>query len=281
VTATVPQTTASPAIAQRKPRKRSGPRVDWLIGLIVPVAIIVAWQLAKSLGALPYQNIPAPLDIWNAGVHLAITGDLQGNLLHTLVACLSGWALGSAIGVVLGIALGLSKATWTYSMASVEVLRAIPAIAFVPIAVIIFTQTLQMEIVIAGWVAIWPVAVSTMSGVRGVSEIHDDLAASMRMSRRSRITKLALPTAAPKIIVSIRLSLAGAFALAIVAEIVGNPAGVGYALVNAQQQQQPAAMFAYILLTGAAGLILNALITLAFRLLAPGQHLSQGGSDGR
>ncbi len=254
--------------------------MGWAVGLIVPAAIVIAWQLAKSLGALPYQNVPSPLDIWNTGVHLAVTGDLQGNLFHTLVACLSGWAIGSAIGVALGVALGLSTLTWTYSMASVDVLRAIPAISFIPIAVIIFTQTLQMEIVIAGWVAIWPVVVSTMSGVQGVSAMHNDLAASLRMPWTAKVTKLALPTAAPKILVALRLGLAGAFALAIVAEIVGNPAGIGYALVNAQQQQQPSAMFAYILLTGAAGLVLNALITLVFRLLAPGQHLSQGASNG-
>lgn len=103
------------------------------------------------------------------------------------------------------------------------------------------------------------------------------------MSQMERIRKLALPTAAPKILVALRLSLSGAFALAIVAEIVGDPAGVGYALVNAQQQVRPDIMFAYIALIGAAGLVLNALITLAFRRLAPGFHLAQtsGGSDGR
>jgi NitT/TauT family transport system permease protein len=254
-----------------------------LVGLIVPVALVLVWQLLKSLGALPYQNIPAPTDIGAAAVQLAADGQLGGNFLHTLLACLAGWALGSALGVVLGTALGMSRWTWTYSMASVEVLRAIPAIAFIPIAVIVLAQTLQMEIAITTWVSIWPVAVSTMNGVAGVSPAHSELARSLRMSRMERIRKLALPTAAPKILVALRLSLSGAFALAIVAEIVGDPAGVGYALVNAQQQVRPDIMFAYIVLIGAAGLVLNALITLAFRRLAPGFHLAQtsGGSDGR
>lgn len=254
-----------------------------LVGLIVPVALVLVWQLLKSLGALPYQNIPAPTDIGAAAVQLAADGQLGGNFLHTLLACLAGWALGSALGVVLGTALGMSRWTWTYSMASVEVLRAIPAIAFIPIAVIVLAQTLQMEIAITTWVSIWPVAVSTMNGVAGVSPAHSELARSLRMSRMERIRKLALPTAAPKILVALRLSLSGAFALAIVAEIVGDPAGVGYALVNAQQQVRPDIMFAYIALIGAAGLVLNALITLAFRRLAPGFHLAQtsGGSDGR
>jgi ABC-type nitrate/sulfonate/bicarbonate transport system permease component len=281
-TTSMPSTVKSAALRPATP-PRARFRWNWSIGLIVPVALVVAWQLAKSLGALPYENIPSPAQIGNAAVQLAVGGELGGNLGHTLVACLVGWAIGSAIGVVLGTALGLSRWAWTYSMASVDVLRAIPAIAFIPIVVIVFAQTLQMEIVITLWVSIWPVAVSTMSGVAGVSPAHDELAASLRMPWLRRVTKLALPTAAPKILIALRLSLSGAFALAIVAEIVGNPAGIGYALVNAQQQLRPDVMFAYILLTGALGLALNAVITLIFRLLAPGYHQLQtrGGTDGR
>jgi ABC-type nitrate/sulfonate/bicarbonate transport system permease component len=250
-------------------------RPNRLIGLIIPVVLVAAWQLAKSAGALPYVNLPSPLQIWDSAVSLTGNGQLPGNFGHTLTACLAGWAIGAAIGVVAGIALGLSRAVWEYSMASVDVLRAIPAIAFVPIAVIIFEQTLQMEIAIAAWVSIWPVAVSTMSGVGGVSAEHRELATSMRMSWQARVAKLALPTALPKILVSLRLALSGALVLAIVAEIVGNPHGVGYALVNAQQQAQPAAMFAYVLLTGVVGVVLNALLTLAYRRLAPGFYLAE------
>jgi NitT/TauT family transport system permease protein len=245
-----------------------------LTGLIIPVALVAAWQLAKSAGALPYVNVPSPLQIADSAVSLTGTGQIPGDFGHTLAACLAGWAVGAAIGVIAGVALGLSRSVWAYSMASVDVLRAIPAIAFVPIAVIIFEQSLQMEIVIAAWVSIWPVAVAALSGVAGVSAEHRELAASLRMSRRARVTKLALPTALPKIAVSLRLALAGALVLAIVAEIVGNPHGVGYALVNAQQQAQPAEMFAYVLLTGAVGVVLNALLVLAYRRLAPGFHLA-------
>lgn len=246
-----------------------------LVGLIVPVALVVGWQLAKSLGALPYDNVPSPAAIWDSAVSLTRTGQLPGDFGHTLTACLAGWVIGSAIGAVAGAALGLSRGVWSYSMASVDVLRAIPAISFIPIAVIVFEQTIQMEIAIAAWVSIWPVAVSTMTGVADVSAAHRDLAASLRLSWQARVAKLALPTALPKMLVALRLALSGALVLAIVAEIVGNPHGVGYALVNAQQQAQPAEMFAYVLLTGVAGVVLNALLSVAYRRLAPGFHLAE------
>lgn len=249
-----------------------------LVGLIVPVVLVLAWQLAKSAGALPYANVPSPAQIWDAAAALTRSGQLPGDFGHTIAVCLIGWAAGSAVGTGLGAALGLSRTVWSYSMATVDVLRSVPAIAFIPVAVIIFLQTTTMEIAITAWVSIWPVAVSTMTGVAGVSAAHRDLAASLRLSWLARVTKLALPTALPKVLVALRLSLSGALVLALVAEIVGNPHGVGYALVNAQQQSQAAQMFAYILLTGAAGLVLNGLLSLAYRWLAPGFHLTESRS---
>lgn len=271
--------TGTPGNASRTAARARGGRASWrprwLAGLIIPVVLVAAWQLAKSAGALPYANVPSPLQIWDSAVTLTGNGQLPRDFGHTLAACLLGWVIGSAIGAAAGTALGLSRAVWSYSMASVEVLRSIPAISFIPIAVIIFLQSLKMEIVIAAWVSIWPVAVSTMAGVAGVTSAHRDLAASLRMSWTARVTKLALPTALPKMLVALRLGLSGALVLAIVAEIVGNPHGVGYALVNAQQQAQPAEMFAYVLLTGVVGVVLNALLTLAYRRLAPGFHLAE------
>ncbi|MGH3277191.1 MAG: ABC transporter permease [Streptosporangiaceae bacterium] len=264
-----------------RPGRRPGlGSLNWLAGLVIPAALIAAWQVAKSAGALPYANVPSPLQIWDAAVSLTRNGQLQGNFGHTIAVCLIGWAVGSAIGAAAGVTLGLSHRVWSYSMASVDVLRSIPAISFIPVAVIIFLQTTTMEISIAAWVSIWPVAVSTMTGVAGVSAEHRELAASLRMNWRARVAKLALPTALPKILVALRLALSGALALAIVAEIVGNPHGIGYALVNAQQQAQPAEMFAYVLLTGVAGLVLNGLLSLAYRRLAPGFHLAESRRTG-
>lgn len=240
------------------------------LGLAVPVVLIALWQLVKSAGLLPYDNVPAPSQIWSAVVGLVGSGELANNTGHTLVACLGGWALGSVAGLLLGLLLGLSHQAWVYGMASVEVLRALPAISFVPIAVILLAQTVQMEIVIAAWVAIWPVAISTIDGVRGVNPVHQDLARSLRFTRTQRILKFSLPTAMPKIVVALRLSLSAALVLAIVAEIVGDPNGIGYALVQEQQALQPAAMFAYILFTGVLGLVLNYVLTWTLGRLVPG-----------
>lgn len=241
-----------------------------LTGLLVPITVVLIWQLLKSSGAISYADLPAPSTIWSATFRLISSGALQSNVAHTLEATLGGWVLGCSAGLVLGVGLGLSDKAWEWSMASVDVMRSLPAITFVPIAVIILAQTIRMEIVIAAWVSIWPVVVSTIEGVRDVSPTHRDLALTLRLSRGQRIMKFSLPTAAPNIGIALRLSMAAALTLAIVAEIVGTPHGVGYALVEAQQSIHPAEMFSYILVIGLVGVLLNSLLSVLLSLVPGG-----------
>jgi len=100
----------------------------------------------------------------------------------------------------------------------------------------------------------------------------------MRLSKASRIWKLQLPSATSHIVVGMRLGLAISLVLTLVAEMVGNPAGLGFALVQAAQALQPAQMFAYIVAIGVSGIILNAGLIRVARLLFSGQMASSGES---
>lgn len=266
----------APAVRSR-PRRRiretRGTRM--LLGILPPVSLFFLWQLAKSSGLLPYESLPSPIQVAIALGGLLADPVFWDAVLHTLGAVLGGWTIGSAAGLVLGVALGVWREARVWSMTSVQVLRAIPAIAFVSLAVIVFSQTLQMEIVIAAWVAVWPVAISTMQGILDVSPLHREVARSLRLSTVARVVKIDLPTAAPTVVVALRLSLGAALALAIVAEMIGNPQGIGYQLVQQQLQLRPDSMFAYVIVTGFIGLGLNALVQTAGRF-APGARTRGG-----
>ena len=247
-----------------------------LLGAVPPIVLVLLWQAAKSAGLLPYSTVPAPVDVLRATGELAASGELLLDVGHTLVVTLTGWAIGSAAGLVLGVALGSSSLTWRWSLASVQVLRAVPAIAFVSITVIVLSQSMRMEIFITAWVAVWPVAISVMDGIRDVSPLHRDLAASLRLGLLQRLAKIELPSAAPTVFVALRLALGSSLALALVAEMVGNPAGIGYALVLQQLGLRPDAMFAYVITTGLLGLLLNALIQAVARFV-PGASTGASG----
>jgi ABC-type nitrate/sulfonate/bicarbonate transport system permease component len=259
-------------MVQTMARKSLTQRKSWfnLSGFLFIVGITVVWELVVRLGLVKLNFLPAPDSIIAAMITLTSTGQLPADLFHTFTALIVGWLVGSTIGLVLGAWLGLSHWTWVYSMASIEVLRALPAIAFVPVAVLLLGFSVEMEFVIIIYVATWPVLINTIDGVRSVSDSHREIAQMMRMTLLDRLRKVVLPSAAPTIYVGLRLSLALSLALAIVAEMVGNPQGMGYQLILQQQALQPAAMFAYIIVVGLLGLLLNSAFVFATSKLSPG-----------
>lgn len=239
-----------------------------LPGLLTVAVLAAGWEVAVGARMVQYQYLPAPTAILASGYDLLASGTLVGHLLHTVTVTLVGWAAASVLGVGLGVLLGLSDTAYRYSITSFEVTRAVPPLAFVPAAVLIFGFSLHMELVIVVYAGVWPLLINTIGGVRAVPNELLDVARMLRMSAPTRIRKVILPHALPAIVVGLRLSLSLCLVLAIVAEMVGNPAGLGRALVLAQRALQPERMFVYVLTTGVVGIALNATLrSLATRAL--------------
>ncbi|MGF1666396.1 MAG: ABC transporter permease [Acidimicrobiia bacterium] len=247
------------------------------LGVIVLLAIPALWELAIRSGAIGVRFLPAPTAVLGAARDVVLGGELVQHVAHTVVVTLVGWLVASSIGVFLGLALGLSETAHRFSMTSFEVTRAIPPITFAPAALLVFGFSLRMGLVLVIYVGIWPVLVNTIGGVRSVAPELRDLARMLRLSHQETIRKVVLPAAMPSIVVGLRLALSMCLILAIVAEMVGNPAGVGNALIRASQALQPETMFVYVITAGLLGVGLNAAFGAAARAVLP-QGPSPGGS---
>jgi NitT/TauT family transport system permease protein len=220
-----------------------------LPGLLFLLLLAGFWELLVDAGAVSYEFLPAPSEIASATGHLAASGELGKNVLHTLLVTLVGWAIAGAVGISLGLLLGASRRTWRLSMASVEVLRSLPAVSFIPVLILIFGFSINMELIVIVFISQWPVLINTIDGVRSITPIHRDLGRVLQLSRL-------------------------ALALAIVAEMVGNPHGIGYALAAQLNTLQSANLFAYVIVTGVLGVILNAAFLGAIHAAFPGlRHL--------
>ena len=238
-------------------------------GMVTMALLAAAWELVVRLALVDYQYLPAPSAVLTGAGDLLASNELLPNLLHTTTVTLVGWAVASLIGVGLGVVLGVSPGARRYSMTTFEVTRAVPAITLIPATLLIFGFSLRMELVIVVYIGIWPVLLSTVGGVAGVPRELLDLARMLRLSRSARLTKIILPSAMPAVVVGVRLALSLCLVLAVVAEMIGNPAGLGHALIRAQQALQPDEMFAYVLTTGILGIALNACLRSAASRLLP------------
>lgn len=238
-------------------------------GLVALVALVAVWQLVVETGVVTAQYIVAPTEVVAAADDLIASGELQEAAGHTLTAVLIGWALALALGLVLGCLFGLLRTARTYGMATVDLLRSLPTIALVPPAVLVFGFSVRMEVSVITWAALWPILINTAGGIAQVPRELHDAARTFRLSRLRTAVSVIVPAAMPSIVVGARLGMAVAVILAIVAEMAGNPAGLGYGMVFAQQAIQPAAMFAYIVTIGLLGVVLNAALVAASRLVPP------------
>ena len=103
--------------------------------------------------------MPAPSAIAQGLVEIAGNGQLLADTLHTLRSVLVGWAAALAIGVALGLLLGASRTLRRYSLASIEILRPMPGIAFAPVALLLFGFSLEMELMVIILPVLWPVLI--------------------------------------------------------------------------------------------------------------------------
>jgi ABC-type nitrate/sulfonate/bicarbonate transport system permease component len=228
-------------------------------GLIVAFTLLL--QVLVGHGVLDSHFVPLPSAVARAFRELVVSGQLFTDTLHTLSAALVGGIAASAVGVFAGTCIGLFDPLRRYTLASVEVLRAIPGITYVPLTILLLGFTLEMEITTIFIVCTWIVLINAVAGAQAVTEIHEDVAHTLRLSPLDRIFKLALPTAVPYILTGMNLAFTTALAFAVAVEIVGNPAGLGYAILFFQQALRPDAMFAVIIWVGLLGLGLNLLFT--------------------
>jgi ABC-type nitrate/sulfonate/bicarbonate transport system permease component len=229
-----------------------------LSGALTLVAVVLAWQLAVDSGMVDFDYLPAPNEVAQAGVDGLSSGTLMDAALHTLWVTLVAWAIALVVGVGLGVLIALWRPASLTLTASVEVLRTLPVVAFVPVAVLIFGLSTRMEVAVAAWAAVWPILVNTLGGVQAVPARLHEVADVFRMSTARRVRTVVLPAAAPLILVGARLGLSFALVITVVAEMIGNPAGLGHLVVRMQQALRPDEMFAGVVAIGLLGIGLNA-----------------------
>jgi ABC-type nitrate/sulfonate/bicarbonate transport system permease component len=248
------------------PDRGGATAINWP-GIAAFALIVAAWQGAVGSGLIAFEFFPAPSAILAGALELARDGILLHDLLHTLLSIAIGWTIAMVVGVSIGLLLGFSTLARRYLLASIDVLRPVPGIAFAPLGLLLFGFSLKTELLVTVLPTMWPVMINTMGGVANVPPRLADVGRTLRLSSQEIVRHLLLPAAMPAIVVGARISLGLALVMSIVAEIVGNPDGLGYGIVREQQALHPEFMFAYIAVVGALGVILNAgVLALTARL---------------
>lgn len=240
------------------------------LGLAVAIALIVLWQWVVQSGLITISYLPAPTAVGAALAEQIASGEMGAAVSHTLWVALLAAAIAIAAGIILGGLLGVSPVARRYTLATVDFLRSIPAVALMPVALLLLGPAPESELAVGVYAALWPVLINTLGGVRGIDPKLSEVARTIQLSRGDEFGKIIIPSAVPSILVGARLSIVTALVVVIIAEMLVTPQGIGWALVAAQQSMRPDVLFAYAVVTGIIGMLLNVVLVRAARVLMPG-----------
>ena len=237
--------------------------------LAVPAAALLAFELwFAATGRVSDTIAPPSQAFWRLAAGLA-DGSIVAMTVETLAATLAGLAVGGGLGLAAGSVLALTRRADMTARYVVEMLRAIPSIALLPLALLIFGFGYRMEIFVVAFATFWPVLILSHSAVLAVEPRLIDVSRMLGFGPLSTLSKLVLPAAAPRLATALRLASGIALVVAVTCEITANPQGLGNGLMRAQESLQPALMWAVLLWIGVIGYTANrALLAMERRLFA-------------
>jgi len=204
------------------------------------------------------DSLAPPTAALSAFAGAAMDGSLWQGTLFTLGAAASGLGVAAALGIPLGMALGLWPRASRLSALSIELLRPIPSVALIPLAMLVFGFGLRMETSVVAFASFWPMLILTRAAVSQVEPQLLEVSLVLSLSPWQRGLKILLPAIVPRLFVALRLGVAVSLVVAVTVEIAANPHGMGYAMMIAQQSLDPALMLAWLGWIGVVGYAVNA-----------------------
>jgi ABC-type nitrate/sulfonate/bicarbonate transport system permease component len=235
--------------------------------MVVFVAVLGIWQLWA--GAADSFLVPTAGEVAERAWEVWPTSDFLSEVGQSMKRYAIGFVIAAAIGVAIGLLVGSSHAARRTLDPFLECLRAVPAIAIVPAAILVLGLGDASRIAVIVFGLCFPILVNTAEGVRGIPLEVRDTASMLHVGRVERVTRIYLPAALPSIMAGLRVAVSLGLVLVIVSEFVGEQNGIGYYLIIQQSEFDYPEMYAGILFLGLLGFVLNRLFLLAeHRILA-------------
>jgi sulfonate transport system permease protein len=253
-------------------RRLSGAALElWL-----PVVLVALWWVLSADSQSLF--FPPLRDIVEQVRSVFVSADAKDNLLPSLGHLFAGFALASVAGVLLGVLLGVNRWVRAAVEPLVHFLRALPAPALLPFAIIAFGIGSTMKIWVIAFTAFFPVLLNTMDGVRGRDPMTLEVARAYRIPAGLRFTGIVLPAAMPQIFAGLRVGLQTSLLLMVVSELVASTGGIGFVILQSQQLFATPTMWAGIVVLGILGYVLNWIFSLVERRALRWYLGAQGGS---
>jgi sulfonate transport system permease protein len=232
------------------------------LGLVLPVLLAAVWEITVRMGWASGRLAPPPSVIFATFVDLWQSGDLQRNTLVTLGRVAAGFGIGVIIATVLGAAAGYSPLVRRLLDPSLQALRAIPSIAWVPLFILWLGIFEASKITLIAVGVFFPVYLGLMGAIQSVDRKLVEVGRAFRLSDVDMVRRILLPAVLPAYVISLRSGLGLGWMFVVAAELMGASSGLGYLLIDGQELGKPAEIIAAIVAFAIVGKASDWLIAL-------------------
>lgn len=232
---------------------------------ILPIVLILLWEGLSLIRVIPLHLLPAPSRIFLGLKDLMTIGMppeylLPHHILHSLYRVTLGFVIAALLGVPLGLLMGGSPRLWRIINPVIELVRPIPPLAWIPLAILWFGIGMKSAAFIIFLGVFFPILLNTVSGVVSINPVYFEVAQTLNAVKKDIFFKILLPGATPSIFVGMRIGMGIGWMTLVAAEFTGVKSGygLGYMIMTARDIQRPDEILAGMLIIGLIGVLINA-----------------------
>lgn len=260
----------SPQARNDAPRARRKLQIpEPLLGWIIPLGILLLWELLARGGLLPANWLPAPTRIAYAIYQLGVTGDLWRHVTITLKRVAIGFTIGASAGTILGGLTGYLSVARKLLDPILQALRSVPSISWVPLFLLWLGIQETSKIALISLGAFFPVYLNLSVAMRHVDPKLLEVGKLYRLGSFQMVRRIVLPAALPEYIVGLRSGLGLAWMFVVAAELLGASSGIGYLMIDGEMTGRVAIVLGSVFLFALCGKTTDWMISAAgARILA-------------
>lgn len=254
---------------RRRPALVSQRQLEILCGAVSLATVFLLWEFAKPLGIPKISNLAPPSAIVRASADLLGSLTFWEACARSFMRIMTGFLLAQLIGVPLGIMMAMNRKIFELIFPITEILRPIPPVAWIPIAIIFWPTTEASVIFVVFLGPFWIVLLNTIGGAANIDQAHLRAAASLGSSRWDMFRHIILPATLPSIVTGMVVGMGVSWEMVVAAEMIAGNTGLGYLLWRSFEINALAQVFTCMVAIGIAGALSSALIRTLGRRLTP------------
>ena len=256
-----------PSVSQHGPIHGFSKRSLLLLSWLAPVTLVIVWELLADAGWIAPHILPAPSKVLHTAIKLAKSGELLNDLGVSLLRAISGFLIGGAVGSALGILVGFSRVAEAVIDRSVQMIRAIPFLAALPLFIVWLGVGEAQKIFLVALGVTFPIYINTTLGIKQVDPKLVELGRVQGLCTFELIRRIILPGALPSILTGVRYALATAWLALVVAETIGAQSGIGFLAMDAREFLRTDVIVLTIVIYALIGISADAIARLLERRL--------------